>query len=173
MISWCLTSLAVGPAVGSGYLLILGGLVLLGVGAALATTPATTAIVSSLPASKQGVASAVNDLSREVGGALGIAVLGSALTGRYQTGVASAAAHLPAAVAGPAKEALPAALAIADRLGPKGATLASQAQSAFVDGLGLAMLIAAASAVAAALFVLWRAPRRAVARKAYRRAAAA
>ena len=148
--------------VGSGYLLILGGLVLLGVGAALATTPATTAIVASLPASKQGVASAVNDLSREVGGALGIAVLGSALADRYQAGVASAASHLPAAVAGPAKEALPAALAIADRLGPKGASLASQAQSAFVDGLGLAMLIAAASAVAVAMFVFWRAPRRTV-----------
>lgn len=143
----------------SGYLLLLGGVVLLGAGAALATTPATTAIVSSLPAGKQGVASAVNDLAREVGGALGIAVLGSALTGRYQTAVADAAAHVPPALAGTVKQALPAALAIADRLGPKGAALAAQAQSAFVDGLGLAMTIAAASTAVAALFVLWRAPR--------------
>ncbi|MGA9373004.1 MAG: MFS transporter, partial [Solirubrobacterales bacterium] len=72
---------------GSTYWLLLAGLVPLGVGMALATTPATTAIVSSLPRAKQGVASAVNDLAREVGGALGIAVLGSALTGRYQSGV--------------------------------------------------------------------------------------
>ncbi|MFL5885966.1 MAG: MFS transporter [Thermoleophilaceae bacterium] len=144
----------------SGYLLLLGGLVLLGTGAALATTPATTAIVSSLPAAKQGVASAVNDLAREVGGALGIAVLGSALTDRYRSGVADAVAHAPSALADSAHEALPAALAIADRLGPKGAALATQAQAAFVDGLGLAMVIAAVTIGTAALFVLWRAPRR-------------
>ena len=55
-----------------------GGLIL-GLGMALATTPATTAIVASLPDEKQGVASAVGHASREVGGALGIAVLGSVL----------------------------------------------------------------------------------------------
>jgi EmrB/QacA subfamily drug resistance transporter len=147
---------------GSTYWLLLAGLVPLGVGMALATTPATTAIVSSLPRAKQGVASAVNDLAREVGGALGIAVLGSALTGRYQTGVAAATAGLPTDLAGHAQDALPAALAIAGRLGPHGAALASSAQTAFVDGLGLAMVIAAASVAAAAVFVLWRAPSEAV-----------
>jgi EmrB/QacA subfamily drug resistance transporter len=146
----------------STYWLLLAGLIPLGVGMALATIPATTAIVSSLPPAKQGVASAVNDLAREVGGALGIAVLGSALTGRYQSGVADATAHLPAQFAGHAEDALPAALAIADRLGPKGAALAESAQAAFVDGLGLAMVIAAASVAAAATFVFWRAPREAV-----------
>jgi EmrB/QacA subfamily drug resistance transporter len=145
---------------GSSYWLLLAGLVPLGVGMALATTPATTAIVSSLPQAKQGVASAVNDLAREVGGALGIAVLGSALTGRYQSGVSDATAHLPAQLAGHAEDALPAALAIADRLGAQGSSLASAAQSAFVDGLGLAMVIAAAAVAVAGVFVLWRAPRK-------------
>jgi EmrB/QacA subfamily drug resistance transporter len=149
--------------VDSGYALLLGGLVLLGAGAALATTPATTAIVSSLPQSKQGVASAVNDLAREVGGALGIAVLGSALTDRYQAGIGDAVAQLPPQLAHPAQDALPAALAIAERLGPRGAELAAQAQAAFVDGLGLAMWIAAAGVAVAAGFVLWRAPSEAVA----------
>jgi EmrB/QacA subfamily drug resistance transporter len=144
---------------GSTYWLLLAGLLPLGVGMALATIPATTAIVSSLPPAKQGVASAVNDLAREVGGALGIAVLGSALTGRYQSGVSDATAHLPAQFAGHAQDALPAALAIADRLGPKGAVLAQDAQTAFVDGLGLAMVIAAVSVAVAAVFVFWRAPR--------------
>jgi EmrB/QacA subfamily drug resistance transporter len=148
--------------VDSTYWLLLAGLLPLGVGMALATIPATTAIVSSLPPAKQGVASAVNDLAREVGGALGIAVLGSALTGRYQSGVADATAHLPAQFAGHAQDALPAALAIADRLGPRGAALAETAQNAFVDGLGLAMVIAAASVALAAGFVMWRAPREAV-----------
>jgi EmrB/QacA subfamily drug resistance transporter len=113
---------------GSGYALLLGGLVPLGAGAALATTPATTAIVAALPAAKQGVASAMNDLSREVGGALGIAVLGSALADRYRAGAAHAATH-------------------------------AQLQSAFVDGLSLAMTIAAATVAVAAVVVFWRAPR--------------
>jgi len=64
---------------GSSYWHLVGGGLVLGLGMALAATPATTAIVESLPDEKQGVASAVNDASREVGGALGIAVLGSVL----------------------------------------------------------------------------------------------
>jgi Na+/melibiose symporter-like transporter len=148
--------------VDSTYWLLLAGLLPLGAGMALAAIPATTAIVSSLPPAKQGVASAVNDLAREVGGALGIAVLGSALTGRYQSGVADATAQLPAQFAGHAQDALPAALAIADRVGPRGAALAEAAQNAFVDGLGLAMVIAAAVVAVTAIFVLWRAPREAV-----------
>jgi hypothetical protein len=120
---------------------------------------APAAIVSSLPQSKQGVASAVNDAAREVGGALGIAVLGSALIGRYRTGVSDAVAQIPPNVGHHAQDALPAALSIANRVGgPRGAALATDAQAAFVDGLGLAMLIAAASAAAVAGFVFWRAP---------------
>ena len=145
---------------GSGYLLLLGGVVLLGAGAALATTPATTAIVSSLPPAKQGVASAVNDAARQVGGALGIAVLGSALTDHYQAGVAGAVTHVPGVLADRAHDALPAAMALAGQLGgSQGAALAAQAQSAFVDGLGFAMLIAAGVVAGAALFVFARAPR--------------
>jgi EmrB/QacA subfamily drug resistance transporter len=148
--------------VDSGYWLLLGGLVLLGAGAALATTPATTAIVSSLPPAKQGVASAVNDAAREVGGALGIAVLGSALTDRYQGGVAGAVAHAPGVLAARAHDALPAAIALAEQLGgSRGAALAAQAQSAFVDGLSLAMLIAAGAVAVAAVCVFARAPREA------------
>ena len=63
----------------ASYWHLLAGLVPLGVGMALAAPPATAAIVGSLPEDKQGVASAVNDTAREVGGALGIAVLGSVL----------------------------------------------------------------------------------------------
>jgi EmrB/QacA subfamily drug resistance transporter len=65
--------------VDASYWHLLAGALLLGLGMALAATPATTAIVDSLPEAKQGVASAVNDAAREVGGALGIAVLGSVL----------------------------------------------------------------------------------------------
>ena len=69
---------------GSSYWHFLAGLLPFGAGMALAGAPATTAIVASLPREKQGVASAVNDVSRELGGALGIAVLGSVLNTAYR-----------------------------------------------------------------------------------------
>jgi len=149
--------------VDSSYWLLLAGLIPLGVGMAFATTPATTAIVSSLPQAKQGVASAVNDLAREVGGALGIAVLGSALTDGYQSGVADVTADLPPQLGHHAQDALPAALAISQQLGPRGAELAATAQSAFVDGLGVATLIGAGALAVAAVFVFWRVPPQAAA----------
>ena len=70
--------------VGSSYGHFLAGLLPFGAGMALAGAPATTAIVASLPREKQGVASAVNDVSRELGGALGIAVLGSLMNAAYR-----------------------------------------------------------------------------------------
>ena len=75
----------------STYWLVLGGILPVGVGMALAMAPATTDIVAALPAHKQGVASATNDAAREVGGTLGIAVLGSILNDQYRSGVAEAA----------------------------------------------------------------------------------
>src|SRR6202034_4509792 len=69
----------------SPYVLMLAGLIPLGVGMGAAMTPATSAITEALPASQQGVGSALNDLSREVGGALGTAVIGSIVTGVYRS----------------------------------------------------------------------------------------
>ena len=82
--------------VGSSYAHFLAGLLPFGAGMALAGAPATTAIVASLPRSKQGVASAVNDVSRELGGALGIAVLGSLMNGVYRAEMADSTGSLPA-----------------------------------------------------------------------------
>ena len=61
----------------SSYWLMLAGLIPLGAGMGLAMTPATSAITEALPRAQQGVGSAMNDLARELGGALGIAVVGS------------------------------------------------------------------------------------------------
>jgi EmrB/QacA subfamily drug resistance transporter len=83
----------------SSYALLAGGLVLLGAGMGAAMTPATAAITEALPPAQQGVGSALNDLSRELGGAIGIAVVGSVLANTYRdnldlTGVpAPLAAH--------------------------------------------------------------------------------
>jgi EmrB/QacA subfamily drug resistance transporter len=128
----------------SGYWLLLGGLLPLGLGMGLAMTPATAAITDALPAAKQGVGSAMNDLSRELGGALGIAVLGSLLQSTYR-------AHLhltglPAPVADHARS----SLALATTLGPD---VARQARNAYVDGMHIAFLCGAGVIVVAALAV--------------------
>jgi MFS family permease len=149
--------------VGTSYNAIWPFQMLMGAGMAL-TMPAVSATgMAAVDRTKAGIASGVINASRQVGGALGIAVLGSALTDRYQAGVPAHVAHAPAALAERAHEALPAALALAQQVGgTEGMRLVGQAQSAFVDGLGLAMMIAAATVGAAAVFVFWRAPREAV-----------
>ena len=101
----------------SSYWHFLAGLLPFGAGMALAGAPATTAIVASLPREKQGVASAINDVSRELGGALGIAVLGSVLNTAYRSGVQDDTAAVPPALADSARGSLGAAQAIGHRLG--------------------------------------------------------
>ena len=108
---------------GSSYWQFLGGLVVFGLGMAFTSTPSTTAIVTSLPRAKQGVASAMNDVSREVGSAIGIAVLGSLFSSGYRDAVAPATSALPAEAAHAAGESAGAGLAIAERLGAQGAAL--------------------------------------------------
>ena len=129
----------------SSYWLLVAGLVTLGAGMGLAMPPGTTGITSALPPSRQGVASALNDLSREVGGALGIAMLASILTATYQSHLHPA--HLPAAQAAQARS----SVAIAVRLG---GPVAAQARTAFADGLHLALLIAAGIVCCAAVAVV-------------------
>jgi EmrB/QacA subfamily drug resistance transporter len=128
----------------SGYWLLAVGLVVLGAGMGLATTPATSGITAALPAAQQGVGSALNDLSRETGGAVGIAVLASVLTATYQSHLSLA--HVPAAQAAAARS----SVAVATHLG---GTVAVQAQTAFADGMQLALLIAAGLVAVAAVTV--------------------
>jgi EmrB/QacA subfamily drug resistance transporter len=141
----------------ASYWHFLCGLLPFGAGMALAGSPATTAIVASLPREKQGVASATNDVSRELGGALGIAVLGSVLNTAYRSGVDVSA--LPAALADKARGSLGAAQAIGHQLGAQ--DLLTSASSAFVHGVSLALLAGAGALVCGAIFVAWRAPGRA------------
>lgn len=135
------------------------GLVLFAAGMALAGTPSTTAITESLPESKQGVASAVNDTARELGSALGIAILGSVLNQQYRDGMTDAVQGLPPAVAEGAQSSI--AFTQSAEVGHLGAAaqhLVSQAQQAFVDGIGGSLLIAAGVTAATAVVVALLAP---------------
>ena len=149
---------------GSSYAHFLAGLLPFGAGMALAGAPATTAIVASLPRSKQGVASAVNDVSRELGGALGIAVLGSLMNGVYRAEMADSTANLPAGTGEKAKGSLAAAEQIGGQLGPQGHQLVVHAQTAFLHGFTHGLIGGAAVLLLGALFVAGRAPGRAESR---------
>jgi EmrB/QacA subfamily drug resistance transporter len=142
----------------SGYWDFFVGMLLVTVGIGLAMTPATTAIVSSLPLAKQGVASAVNDTAREVGAALGVAVLGSAFNTAYRGDITDHLSGLPASTAAGAREAPAIALDNARALGSRGTDLLDAAQNAFVSGFRAAVLIAGVLLVGAALYTWWRGP---------------
>lgn len=136
------------------------GLAFFALGMGLAGTPATTAITSSLPDNKQGVASAVNDVSRELGSALGIAVLGSVLASTYRDAVTPAAAKLPEQM----RAGLEASIAFVQsdamaNAGPAAEPIVTAAKQAFVDGTSASLLAGSAVVFVGAIFVFFRSPR--------------
>jgi EmrB/QacA subfamily drug resistance transporter len=141
--------------IGSGYGIVAAAFVMLGVGIGMAMTPATDAVMGSLPLAKASVGSAVNDATRTTGGALGVAIMGSIMSSGYRGDMdaigAGAAAH----------DSLSGALATAAGLGGQaGARLAATAQEAFVSGMHTAVLVGAAIALTGALVALLFLPAR-------------
>jgi EmrB/QacA subfamily drug resistance transporter len=150
--------------VSTGYENIFWRLMVMAVGMGLTMAPATESIMGSLPLAKAGVGSAVNDTTRQVGGALGVAVIGSVLASTYGTKVGDAVAGkpLPRGVANEVKNSLGFALETASRIGgPAGNALASTARSAFVDGMHQGFLVAAAVALVGAIVAFVWLPARA------------
>ncbi len=135
------------------YRLIVICLVLLASGMAVTIAPSTGSIMAAVPPNKAGVGSAVNDTTREFGGALGIAVLGSIVASQYRSGIETG--RLPPDLAEIAGESVGGAVGVAERLGgDAGAALADSAGVAFTDALNAAFFAAAAIAVLTAIGVL-------------------
>ena len=130
-------AIVVGADAADGYTPVWMSMVVMAVGMGTAMAPATESVMSALPAAKAGVGSAMNDTVRMVGGALGVAVLGSVLSTGYRGGMEGA----PEA----ARESLSAALAGGDP------AVAQQAVGAFVDAMHTSVLVAAAVALAGAI----------------------
>ncbi len=139
----------------------------LGFGMGVAMAPATTIIMDTPPPAKAGVGSAMNDTSREVGGAVGIAVLGSITNSVFGSSMSD---RLPAGLTGPVREHLTdsigTAILAARAMGPDGAALIAMAQDSYVEAMSAAFLFAAVMALIAAVAVRLLLPRRAEAAQA-------
>jgi EmrB/QacA subfamily drug resistance transporter len=134
----------------------------LGQGMGLAMSPATDAIMGALPRAKAGIGSAMNDVVRELGGTLGVAVLGSILSSSYSSSMGDATAGLPHPAAAAASDSVGAAHEVAAQLGGRaGAKLIDTANSAFVNAMTTTATLAAAAAVIGALIALAFLPSRA------------
>ena len=117
---------------------VIASMTLMAVGLALTQSPATDAITGALPPAKAGAGSAVNDFTRELGGAPGVAVIGSVMASAYSAHILRSLTHLS----------VPAAAAAA-------------ARQAFTDGLSAGSIVAAAAAAAAAVGAVLFLPARA------------
>ncbi|MFE5595963.1 MFS transporter [Streptomyces sp. NPDC056549] len=133
-----------------------------GAGMAHIMPPVTVAIMQALPREKAGSGSAINNTFRQVGGALGVAVLGSVLSSTYRGEIEGHLGQVPAALRDTAGESIEATLAVAEKLGPAGRDLVAPAYTAFLDAMHVTAIASAAIALAGAAVVAAFLPGRAV-----------
>jgi EmrB/QacA subfamily drug resistance transporter len=140
----------------SSYLELAWPLLTVSTGVGFFTAPTTSAIMTSVTDDKQGVASAVNDTTREVGAALGIALAGSMLAAQYAKHIAPSLGSLPAPVRQATGGSLAEALEVARSMGPQGAQVADAARHAFLTAMQTSLVtLAAVVAVATVIVTVW------------------
>ncbi len=138
----------------TSYLSILVGLLLLACGVAMAIAPTTATIMSAVPMRRAGAGSSMNDTTREVGAALGVAVLGSIAASRYSASLRGSLSGLSGSVRAAATTSLSGALSAASRLGPAASrALLLAARSAYIDGVHEAALIGGVLAMITAMVI--------------------
>jgi hypothetical protein len=158
-------------AIGTGLFLLIGltshtpyayvvmCLVPLTTGIALSMSPMTASIMSAVPPRRAGAGSAMNDATRELGAALGIAVLGSVAASRYASSVAPALRGLSKADQSSARTSIAGALHVASTLpSAAGRALTASASQAFINGIHLAVVVGAILAVISAFIVYRKLP---------------
>ena len=149
-----------GLGVDTPYVYVLACVVPLVSGMALAMSPMTAAIMSSVPARRAGAGSAMNDATRELGAALGVAVLGSVAASKYASNISHLTQGLSAADQASASSSLSGAIQTAAGLPEAaGKALVAGADQAFIDGIHLAVTAGAILAVIAAVIVARYLPR--------------
>jgi predicted MFS family arabinose efflux permease len=157
-LAWASTADANSP-----YLQIAMQMVLLGGGLGLTTAPATESIMGSLSADKAGVGSAVNDTTRELGGTLGVAIVGSVFASIYtgRLGANATVSALPEQVRATMERSMAAAQVVLGRLPqPVVPDVRAAVNAAFLDGMQIGSLVCAGIALAAAVVVAIMLPAR-------------
>ncbi|MEU8123009.1 MFS transporter [Spirillospora sp. NPDC049024] len=138
----------------TSYWAMVPAMLLSGIGMGLAMTVTADTVLASVPKDRSGAASAISETATELGGALGMAVLGSVLNAVYRN-VLDLPAGVPAPAASAARDSLGAALQTAANLpGTLAAQVAAAARDAFVDGMHAALTCSAGFAVLVAAFAL-------------------
>ncbi len=127
---------------GTGYGEVAGWLAVIGFGFGMTLTAAMDAVLSALPADRAGTGTGLSQTLRQVGGALGVAILGSVLADTYH-------ANLPAGVPAAARDSISGAVAVAARLGDP--ALLAAGRQAYLDAMSMVLLVCAAVAVAGAV----------------------
>ena len=145
----------------TGYAYILASIFPFATGLALTMSPMTASIMSAVPPRRAGAGSATNDATRELGAALGVAVLGSLAASKFASGLSAVTSHLSPADRRQARSSLSDSLAVAHRLPhPTGGIVEHGAKVAFVNGIHLACWLGAALTVTAAGVVYRNLPHR-------------
>jgi MFS family permease len=143
----------------SSYWLVAAVLALLGIGLGGVMTPATSSIMGSLPLAKAGVGSAVNDTTRQIGGALGVAILGSITNAVYRSSVQATASFkaLSAGAGAAVRAGIGNALVTANSLpSASRAQLTLDAKRSFVHAMDVTALIGTVFVLAgAAVALIW------------------
>ena len=156
-----LVSMAVGLVIASRFTattsyfgIVVWSMALMAAGLSLVTSPATEAVMSSLPKEKAGAGAAVNDTTRELGGTLGVAVVGSVFASAYAPQIGSFLARfpVPATAVDAARDSVAAAIVVAGRAPAEvQPSIVSAASTAFMDGMSNGCLVAAGVALAGAI----------------------
>jgi EmrB/QacA subfamily drug resistance transporter len=162
-----LTSMAIGFAwttrdtATSSYWLVVGQMFFMGGGLGLVNAPATEAIMGALPPAKAGVGSAVNDTARELGGTLGVAIIGSLFASVYSTrlGELLTGSAVPADAQRIARDSVGAGVEVARRAGEQagpqaGAAVKSAIDTAFIDGFRVGSWVSAGVVLIGAMIAL-------------------
>jgi MFS transporter, DHA2 family, multidrug resistance protein len=142
---------------------VIGSMLLMAIGLGLATAPSTDAILAVLAPGKAGVGSAVNDVTRELGGTFGVAVVGAVFASVYgpQLTLLLHGLRLPAPALATARQSPAAALEVA-RQAPASShlTIINAAHQAFVHGLNRGSIVCATAVALGAVFAFLVLPRR-------------
>ena len=141
------------------YWHLFGTLIVMFFGITLAMTPSTNILMASVPRNRSGMGSAMNDTTRELGGALGVAVLGAILSATYTKEISSVTDKFAEPVKVGLESSLAVALQVAENLGPATESVVKAAESAFVSGMAHAAMVAAGIIFAAAATALVGLPR--------------